>query len=71
MSRSSDRVPSPGPSYARADPLRLHGSAVAPDGPLVRLGMAKPSIMDDGWWLTSGPSGAVTDPCNRTGSARA
>jgi hypothetical protein len=53
LGRSSGRLPSPGPSYARAEPVRLRGATAAPEGPLVRLGMAKPSIMDDGWWLTS------------------
>jgi hypothetical protein len=33
--------------------VRLRGAGSEPEGPLVRLGMAKPSIMDDGWWLTS------------------
>ena len=49
---SDERVPSPGPSFARAEPLRLRG--VAGDvGAKVRLGMAKPSITEDGWWLTT------------------
>ena len=52
LGRSSGRLPSPGPSYARAEPVRLRGTT-GPEGPLARLGMAKPSIMDDGWWLTS------------------
>ena len=49
---SSARIPSPGPSFARAEPLRLRGT----DGGLgqrVELKMSKPSIMDDGWWLTN------------------
>jgi hypothetical protein len=49
---SADRLPSPGPSFARAEPLRLRGPAGAP-GPRVRLGMRKPSVMEDGWWLTT------------------
>ena len=47
---SPERTPSPGPSFARAEPLRLHG----PDGalgPRVRLGMTKPTVMEDGWWV--------------------
>jgi len=49
---SPARAPSPGPSFARAEPLRLRGPAGQP-GPRVRLGMLRPSIMDDGWWLTT------------------
>lgn len=52
MGVSSERTPSPGPSFARAEPLRLHGSG-GDLGPRVRLGMTKPSIMEDGWWLTT------------------
>ena len=46
----SGRQPSPGPSFVREETLRLRG----PDGPgpEVRLGMAAPSVMEDGWWLT-------------------
>jgi hypothetical protein len=32
--------------------MRLHGAGGA-IGPRVRLGMTKPSIMEDGWWLTT------------------
>ena len=57
MSRSSDRLPSPGPSYARADPVRLRGSTAETDGPLVRLGMAKPTGIDvPGELMVAGPS---------------
>ena len=49
---TGERVPSPGPSFARAEPLRVRGPAGEP-GPRVRLGMLRPSIMDDGWWLTT------------------
>jgi hypothetical protein len=49
---SGARLPSPGPSFVRAEPLRLHGRAGEP-GARLRLGMARPSIMEDGWWLTS------------------
>ncbi len=46
----SGRTPSPGPSFARAEPLRLKGPGGAP-GLRVRLGMSKPAIMEDGWWI--------------------
>ena len=49
---TGSRVPSPGPSFARSEPLRLRGATGEP-GPRVRLGMLRPSIMDDGWWLTT------------------
>jgi len=49
---TSARLPSPGPSFARAEPVRLRGPAGAP-GPRVRPSMLKPSIMEDGWWLTT------------------
>jgi hypothetical protein len=32
--------------------MRLRGAAGEP-GPRVRLGMLRPSVMDDGWWLTT------------------
>ena len=43
-------MPSPGPSFARAQPLRLHGQGGAL-GPRVRLGMTKPTVMVDDWWV--------------------
>ncbi len=46
------RAPSPGPSFARAEPMRLRGPAGEP-GPRVRLGMLRPSVLEDGWWLTT------------------
>ena len=49
---SAERVPSPGPSFARAEPLLLGERAGTP-GLRLRLGMARPSVTDDGWWLTS------------------
>jgi hypothetical protein len=49
---SSERLPSPGPSFARAEPLRLGGPGEE-IGPRVRLGMSKPNKMEDGWWLTT------------------
>jgi hypothetical protein len=44
------RVPSPGPSFVRSEPLRLRGRDGGP-GAEVRLGMSEPAVMDDGWWL--------------------
>jgi hypothetical protein len=49
---SPARTPSPGPSFARAEPMRLRGPVGEP-GPRVRLGMLRPSVLDDGWWLTT------------------
>jgi hypothetical protein len=46
----SERMPSPGPSFARAQPLRLHGPG-GTLGPRVRLGMTKPTVMEDDWWV--------------------
>jgi hypothetical protein len=50
------RVPSPGPSFVREEPLRLRGAAGSgsgqAQGALVRLGMSAPSVLDDGWWLS-------------------
>ncbi|MFO1539853.1 MAG: hypothetical protein ACKOTZ_05310 [Chloroflexota bacterium] len=46
----TSRTPSPGPSFVRAEPLRLRPGD--PAAPLVRPGLAAPSVMDDGWWLT-------------------
>lgn len=44
------RTPSPGPSFARAEPIRLKGPGGAL-GPRVRLGMTKPTVMVDDWWV--------------------
>ncbi len=46
---SGERVPSPGPSFARAQPFRLQTGDDL--GPRVRMGMTKPTILDDGWWI--------------------
>jgi len=48
----NQRLPSPGPSFARAEPLRLHGPGGSL-GPRIRLGMSKPNKMEDGWWITT------------------
>jgi len=44
-------LPSPGPSYVREEPIMLRDSQ---PGSVRKLsaGMAAPSVMDDGWWLT-------------------
>jgi hypothetical protein len=44
------RLPSPGPSYIREEPVSLAGRA--PDAGAVVIGLTAPSVMDDGWWLT-------------------
>ena len=44
------RMPSPGPSFARAEPIRLKGPGGSL-GPRVRLGMTKPTVMVDDWWV--------------------
>jgi hypothetical protein len=59
---SGGRIPSPGPSFVRDDPLRLRWGGPSPGdgvggqepGPelILRLGMSVPSVMPDGWWLT-------------------
>jgi hypothetical protein len=46
----SPRMPSPGPSFARAEPLRLKGPGGSL-GPRVRLGMTKPTVMVEDWWV--------------------
>jgi len=46
----SGRTPSPGPSFARAEPIRLKGPGGSL-GPRVRLGMTKPTVMVDEWWV--------------------
>lgn len=48
--RGTPRLPSPGPSYVRSEPLRLRAREGVPP-PEIRLGMSVPSVMDDGWWL--------------------
>jgi len=41
-------MPSPGPSFARAEPIRLKGPGGSL-GPRVRLGMTKPTVMVEDW----------------------
>jgi hypothetical protein len=45
------RLPLPGPSFVRDEDVALRGSETGPQRRL-RAGMAKPSVMDDGWWLS-------------------
>jgi hypothetical protein len=45
------RLPAPGISYVKAEPIILRGALGEP-GPRLAAGMTNPSIMDDGWWLT-------------------
>ena len=44
-------TPTPGPSYVREEPVTLRGSHGGL-GRVLSAGMAAPSVMDDGWWLT-------------------
>jgi hypothetical protein len=46
------RLPAPGPSYVREERLRLRAFP-GEEGRVVRLGMSSPSIMEDGWWLST------------------
>ncbi len=48
--RVSQRMPSPGPSFIREEIVRLRAAIGV--GLEIRLGMASPSVMEDGWWLT-------------------
>ena len=44
------RIPVPGPSFVREEPISGRHSSHA--GEALRAGMTAPSVMDDGWWLT-------------------
>lgn len=46
------RMPVPGPSFIREVEVRLRGAAGAADRSL-EIGMSPPSVMDDGWWLST------------------
>jgi len=46
------RLPVPGPSFIREVEVRLHGAAGTADRKL-EAGMSQPSVMDDGWWLST------------------
>ena len=43
-------MPSPGPSFARTQSLRLPGPG-GTLGPRLRLGMTKPTTIVDDWWM--------------------
>ena len=45
------RLSVPGISFLRERTLRLHAGPADPGDP-VSLGMGRPSLTDDGWWLT-------------------
>jgi hypothetical protein len=44
------RLPVPGPSFVREEPVTLRGP-MGETGRRLRAGMTHPSVMDDGWWL--------------------
>ncbi|MDQ3937450.1 MAG: hypothetical protein M3253_02075 [Chloroflexota bacterium] len=44
----SGRSAAPGPSFIREEAIVLRGEP----GRRLRAGVSKPSVMDDGWWLT-------------------
>lgn len=44
------RLAVPGPSFVREEPLELHARP-GHEGNRVRLGMSRPSVLEDGWWL--------------------
>ncbi len=46
------RLPAPGPSFVREERLRLRPNAGGEEC-VVQLGMSAPSVMDDGWWLST------------------
>jgi hypothetical protein len=46
------RLPVPGPSFIREVEVRLHGAAGMADRSL-EVGMSQPSVVDDGWWLST------------------
>jgi hypothetical protein len=50
MTDAGQRLPVPGPSFVREEPVTLRGSRGEP-GTRLRAGMTRPSTMDDGWWL--------------------
>jgi hypothetical protein len=46
------RLPVPGPSFIREEVVRLRAAAGS-DELKLQAGMTPPSIMDDGWWLST------------------
>lgn len=60
---AATRLPIPGPSFIREEPVRLRGALGEPER-TVEAGMTAPSVMDDGWWLSTlwiGDAGGVLD----------
>lgn len=45
------RIATPGPSFVREEAVVLRGP-LGEQGRRLRAGLATPSVMDDGWWLT-------------------
>lgn len=45
------QLPVPGPSFVREETITVSGPVGGP-GRQLTAGMALPSVMDDGWWLT-------------------
>jgi hypothetical protein len=46
----AERLPTPGPSFARERIVRLHAGPTDP-GLAVRVAMSRPTETEDGWWL--------------------
>ncbi len=46
----TSRLPAPGPSFVREEGVLRHGTTR--DNRSLRAGLSKPSVTDDGWWLT-------------------
>ncbi len=47
---TADRLPIPGPSFAKEEPVLLRRAAG--EVASATAGLTVPSVMDDGWWLT-------------------
>jgi len=50
VSSLTSRLPVPGPSFVKEEPIRGRGPSGAGAGSL-HAGMTAPSVTDDGWWL--------------------
>ena len=48
--RAENRLPTPGPSFVKEEPIRGHEPRSAGAARL-HAGMTAPSVTDDGWWL--------------------
>jgi hypothetical protein len=58
---STTRLPIPGPSFIREEPVRLRAGFGEPER-AAEAGMTAPSVMEDGWWLSTlwvGDAGGV------------